>query len=45
MRFTKEESEKLNEKLKTLVLDEHKTAKEILAETGISESTLFRRLK
>lgn len=45
MRFTKEESEKLNEKLKTLVLDEHKTAKEILAEIGISESTLFRRLK
>lgn len=45
MRFTKEENEILNERLKVLVLEEHKTAKEILKEMGISESTLFRRLK
>ena len=37
MRFTKEENEILNERLKVLVLEEHKTAKEILKETGISE--------
>ena len=45
MRFTKEENKILNERLKVLVLEAHKTAKEILKETGISESTLFRRLK
>lgn len=44
-RLSQKELEEIEKILPKLVLDEHKTAKEIMLETGISEATLFRRLK
>lgn len=44
-RLSQKELEEIEKILPRLVLDEHKTAKEIMLETGISETTLFRRLK